>query len=284
MKNHYTGRNLEESPQFLCLPSGTTTTWWIPSTTTAPSYEKSTTSLGWSNLLFKWPPSWAFIILSKWRKWGAKRRTDIFGKLFAWSTDDLCPNPLSKRDNVTNRDSLERHVQLRQVDLRGLGGKWSIKPCYLCQLEMHRPLPERDCSASKSRRACFAEVAPQCAPVATQFSSRSSNWVGRLVPRDFFFGSCIYTASVRFYLDWMLNREWLRKAEGDYEGAKDFELLLVQLLVSYIRTCNSGPLKCEWEQRAGLRARRVWFLFSSNLPDSHKKIPKMPLWRMFFPQ
>lgn len=51
-----------------------------------------------------------------------------------------------------------------------------------------------------------------------------------MVPRDTFFGSCIYTASVRFYLDWMLDREWLRKAEGDYEGAKHLKLLLVQLL------------------------------------------------------
>lgn len=139
----------------------------------------------------------------------------------------MCPNPLYKRDCVTNRDSLERHVQ---AQASGVGGKWSIKPCYLCQQGMHRSLPTRDCSASKSCRACLAEVAPQCAPVATGLSSKSSNWVGRLAPRGFFFGSCIYTASVRFYLNGMLDREWFRKAEGDYEGAKDPQLPLSSVL------------------------------------------------------
>lgn len=36
---------------------------------------------------------------------------------------------------------------------------------------------------------------------------------------------------MRFYLDWVLDKEWLGKANGDYEGAKDPKLPLSSALV-----------------------------------------------------
>lgn len=104
-------------------------------------------------------------------------------------------------------------------------------PCYLSQLESAQVIIREGLfTLLRAPWACLAEVAPQCAPVALH-RFRLLRPAGVAIGWEScypgtFSGSFIYMANMRFYLNCMLVREWLGKANGDYGGAKDPELPL----------------------------------------------------------